>query len=347
MSQIQVNKNNIIQRIQDFKGLDLTKIYTKWPNYIVWNSLNPEDTEAYVKNVLELLVSIEANIDIFDNGLQIWFLQNLDSYIQNTINSYINAWLKHVTIDDITNQHHAFLDQLQNILNTLWGSPYYLLLKGFNSFESTPITLKESVLEAQVELWKFIESKKDITDAISWAKSWLDNRRKMEEEVVKKQAWEYDSRATEHKTHNEAVFWSISTKLSGSWWWLFSAFIFSIITAVVTYSFYDSAKNSLDISIGSAILHIATVIVPAYLTVFCSTQFLFHKKMYESYKFKYASLLTMNYLLEFHKNDSSKTEKILNKWLDVLFSEPSIKEDSWKIDKTMATELIKLATSKW
>lgn len=345
MSQITLHKKNILERIENFMALDLEKVYAKWPNYVSWNNLDPDDVEAYIKNIVFLLSSIRTNIDIFDNWLQIGFLQNLDSYILNAINSYNNAWLKHLHINDISSQHHDFLNQSQNILNTLWSSPYYLILRHLSNFTEVPKDMEKDVITAQIHLSKFIESKNDIDGAISSAKSWLENRNKMEEEVIKKQAWEYNLRANEHKTHNKADFWTLSTELSWSWWWLFSAFIFALITASVTYSFYDSANSNLNISLGSSILHIATVIVPAYLTVFSSTQFLFHKKMYESYKFKYASLLTMNYLLELNKNDPSKTEKILNKWLDVLFLEPSIKEDSWKIDKTIVTELIKLATS--
>lgn len=345
MSQITLYKKNIIERIDNFMSLDLEKTYYKWPNYISWNSLDSDDVESYIKNIIFLLASIKSNIDIFDNWLQIGFIQNLDNYILNAINSYNNSGLRHLQANDISNQHHDFLNQSQNILNTLWASPYYLILRHLTNFTEVPKAMEKDVITAQVHLGKFIESKDDIDNAINSAKSWLENRNKMEEEVIKRQAWEYNLRANEHKTHNYADFWTLSTQLSWSWWWLFSAFIFALITANVTYSFYDSANNNLNISLGSSILHIATVIVPGYLTVFSSNQFLFHKKMYESYKFKYASLLTMNYLLELNKNDSSKTEKILNKGLDVLFSEPSIREDSWKIDKTIVTELIKLATS--
>lgn len=69
------------------------------------------------------------------------------------------------------------------------------------------------------------------------------------------------------------------------------AFIFAGLTYYITHSFVTlSTDTAANIGVGQAILRIASIIVPAYMTVFSASQFLYHKKMYEAYMFKSASL---------------------------------------------------------
>jgi hypothetical protein len=62
--------------------------------------------------------------------------------------------------------------------------------------------------------------------------------------------------------------------------------------------------------------------------------------MYDNYKFKNTSLLTMNYLLT---SNPEMKEKIISRGLDVLFSEPNMKaEQVSKEDKTIIADLISI-----
>ena len=341
MSFLSDQKSSILQKITQLKQLDLFKIYQWWPVYTPWNNYLAEEIKPYVLYTVDLLTQIQENPSILD-VFQIWQLQNLDSYIQNSVNSYSSQNIVSLDASQITTQHHDFLNQFQNIFNILWSSPYG------NAFPKKFLNLTKDVswkiARLQPNIDKLIAKEKIFDAAIESAEKWLSDKQKIQDEVIKDQAKEYLSRAHEHKVHdNRRRFFS--WWISGSWWWLFGTFIFASATALVTYSLYDTTKSEDSISIWSAILHIATVIVPAYLTVFCASQFLYHKKMYESYMFKNASLWTMNYLLSINAGDVWKSDKILWKGLDILFSEPSGKEDSQKLDKTLVTELIKLATS--
>lgn len=341
MSFLSDQKNSILLKITQLKQLDLSKIYSGGPSYSPWNNYDAESIRPYIEYTLDLLAQIEENIWLLD-VFQIWQIQNLDSYLQNTINSYNNQWLQNLSIWQITTQHHDFLNNLQNIFNIFWSSPYGNIFPKRLLSLSKEISWKITRIQPNID--RLIEKEEIFNTAIESAEKWLADKQKIQDEVINDQANEYFNRASEHKTYDNTKKF-ISFWVSGSWWWLFSTFIFAWITGLVTYSVYVTTSSTNTISPWSAILHIATVIVPAYITVFCSSQFLYHKKMYESYMFKKASLGTMRYLLSLNEGDIWKTDKILSKWLDILFSEPSIKEDSWKMDKTMVTELIKLATS--
>jgi len=121
-------------------------------------------------------------------------------------------------------------------------------------------------------------------------------------------------------------------------YWLVGAFVFSIVVGVITYFFIQEAKETL--STGQSILRISSLLVPGYLTVFCANQFLYHKRMYEAYMFKHASLHTMNNLMSTHQ-DKLK-EEILKKGLGVLFSEPIAKDVGHKYDKQLFNELLSM-----
>jgi hypothetical protein len=125
-------------------------------------------------------------------------------------------------------------------------------------------------------------------------------------------------------------------------YWLVSALFFSSLVGIITYIFIQGAGQ--EISVGQSILKIASILVPAYLTVFSANQYLYHKKMYETYMFKYASLHTMNNLMS--TKAEAMQEKILTKGLDVLFAEPTIKEDGSKQDKQLISELLGMLKSQ-
>jgi len=92
--------------------------------------------------------------------------------------------------------------------------------------------------------------------------------------------------------------------------------------------------------LGLAVLRITTILAPAYFTIFCAQQYLNHRRLYESYAFKDITLQTM-LNLRGRVTGTREQDLILSKSLDVLFSEPFLKEDI-KYDKNMVWELLRL-----
>jgi hypothetical protein len=92
------------------------------------------------------------------------------------------------------------------------------------------------------------------------------------------------------------------------------------------------------------VLRVSTVLVPGYLTLFSANQYLYHKRLHESYMFKYASLNTMNHLLS--TRTAEQQTEILSKGLNVLFSEPSTKESAVKYDSHLVTEMLSILKSQ-
>jgi hypothetical protein len=96
------------------------------------------------------------------------------------------------------------------------------------------------------------------------------------------------------------LFFNSWTKqlFGGSWWWMLSAFIFAGLTSYVTYGFYQASVGIDKITSGTALLRVASLLVPSYLTVFSISQYLYSKKMHDAYLFKHATLLTVNNLIK-------------------------------------------------
>lgn len=193
---------------------------------------------------------------------------------------------------------------------------------------------------------KISDNSTNIEQAIESSEKWLETKGKIDEQTIRWQATAFLDRAKEHKIGGEKMYRTlfkkkfyigVSLKLLAR-----SSIILFILSWIITYIFIQEAAQ--EISVGQSILKIASILVPAYLTVFSANQYLYHKKMYETYMFKYASLHTMNNLMS--TKAEAMQEKILTKGLDVLFTEPTIKEDGGKHDKQLISELLGMLKSQ-
>lgn len=330
-TQLQQQKENIISKIDQIEKFDLEKISISKKEFGLWNNLESEEVSNFVNEIFVILKTLKNNIDVLDTA-QIGFISNLDSHLQNLINSYINN-IQNIEIGAITTQNHDTLNWINNIYNIFWNTPLINQLRKFSE-----LTIKQEVKNMLPSLNKFLARRDDFEKASNSAFSWIQSKGKLDEIAVRDQANAFLVRADGHKVHNNQLKF-LSFNFSGNWWWLFSAFIFAIITGLITFSFLELMKEEVSISIGQAILRITSLLVPAYLTAFCSSQFLYHKKMFEAYMFKYASLNTMNHLMN-TTGDSVQKERILSKGLDVLFSEPKAKDSSDKQDRQIVSELL-------
>lgn len=332
-TQLQQQKESIVNKIQQIEKFDIDKISVSKKEFGLWQNLESQEVSNIVREVFILLKNLKSRIDILDTA-QIGFVPNLDSNLQNLMNSYANN-LQNTEYNGITTQNHETLSWIQNIYNQFWTTPLINELK-----EKTAKVFSEEIKKVLPTLNRLLTQEDVFKKASDSAFNWLQSKGKLDEMAVRDQANAFLNRADDHKIHNNQIKF-LSFRFSGNWWWLLSSLIFALITGLITFSFLEIMKEETDISLGQALLRITSLLVPAYLTAFCSSQFLYHKKMFESYMFKYASLNTMNHLMN-TSGDASQKERILNKGLDVLFSEPKTKESSDKQDKVIVSELLSM-----
>ncbi len=346
-------KAQILEKIDQILKFDLSKLYSKNPSIQNWNNLTPEDVQHLVQIVVNLLQDIKTNISVLDSASPL-DIRNIDNQLSGFINSYNNHGLPTLGYDQITTQHHNAVSQLHSLNSSIKNTGIYVDLNAAKIAESILVQKINRFTEAESVANSLATKSTDIQEAIGGAEKWLHIRRDINGKTIEEQAEAFHDMAREHKTirawigKNNAPE-SIKEKmkkfpseydLGGSWLWLLASFIFAFMTGWVTYEFIiKAATKTQEIKVGMAILRITSLIVPAYLTLFAANQFLFHKRLYNNYMFKYSSMNTMNNLITTHKE---RGEKILDKGLDILFSEPRTKEVSGKYDSQLVTELIKM-----
>lgn len=157
-----------------------------------------------------------------------------------------------------------------------------------------------------------ISNKEKFLNAIAIAKNWIKTKDKALDISVEEKSEYFEDKSREHK--------------GGKIYWWFAGAIVSgaVAISIIIYFIY---KVDGDISLGAALLRISAILFPSYFAVFCSQQFLNHKKLYETYKFKNIALKTMKELLKEYTAVPDK-QKILSKGIDIIFQEPILKDGS-------------------
>ena len=169
--------------------------------------------------------------------------------------------------------------------------------------------------------------------------------------ILKSNATDSSRKASEHATYKMDLvpIWLLKKipllnkirqpSWHGSFFWLLCSFFWGIL--VVGIIFYFIFSNVGQFTLGNSIIRLASILIPMYFTIFSAQQYLNHRRLYEAYKFKDISLNTMVNLREKLPEHSQEREKVLAKSLDVIFSEPSLKEDI-KYDKQLLLEIVRM-----
>lgn len=336
---IQQFKTEINNNIDQIIKFDLSKLYVKGPNVGDWNNLSNSEIEEFVKDMTNLLKDLKKN----SNLLNTISLKSI-TQIRNSLISFINSFtsIQTLGVEQITTHHHAPLNELDQLRAIFGSSGLYAELKLTPQLPEKLAQLKK----VNPLIKKLLEKHSNIEEAISSSEKWLSSNREANQQAIDGQAEAFHNRAKEHKLGGNTLYWIFSKKKvcieKSPDSWLVSTFIFSFIVLGITIWLIISAEG---IESGEAILRITALLVPSYLTVFSANQYLYHKKMHEAYMFRYSSLKTMNNLIS-NKTEITMQEKILSKGLDVLFSEPTIKEDSGKYDKQLVGELLGMLRSQ-
>lgn len=355
----EVIKTEIKQRLETILSLDIEKLYPTSQNAEAWNGISSEEIKKYVNSLMRDLGALKSSRILIDN-ISPLVISGLNQHLLDVVNDY-NSQLQSTDVGQITNHHHGTLNRLQS----LWD---FLVRHGITSdIRISQVIDKKipSVKEGSVLAEALLKNKDDIDSALEQARAWLNVRKDAHNKTIHEQAEGFHDLARDHKVFrgwgpdtfqgkNDKVtglferFWRwicwFICGFKGTWIWIFFAFLFAASTAAVTYFFIISpavsnAVESPQIGLGNAILRVTSLVVPAYLTLFCANQFLYHKKMCDSYMFKYSSLITMNYLIATHEQ---RADRILDEGLRVLFSEPQTGEKSGKYDPQLVNEIIKI-----
>lgn len=328
---VQNTKDQIMQSIENLNNLDFAKLYVESVSVVSWEQMDSKEIKSFVDDITGVLKNLKTDKRVLD-GVITRYLNELKSNLEQFINN-LNA-LANLSPQQITNQHHSSLNNLNSLNNTLRTTNLYTQLKLTPGFDEITKRLKEA--NKELKLFKAEEFSK----AISVVDDLIKKKISFEDKTIKEHLGTFINSANGHRVHRPTKF--LSCKFSGQWWWLFSAGIMGVLVAYIVFSFIAVLENNPNISAGAAILRISSLIIPSYFTFFFISQFNYHKKMYEAYSFKNTALGTMTDLM---KTNQNKADFILEKGLIVLFSEPQAKDEG-KYDKQLVNELIGMLKSQ-
>ncbi|KKW10949.1 MAG: hypothetical protein UY50_C0024G0039 [Parcubacteria group bacterium GW2011_GWA2_49_9] len=209
--------------------------------------------------------------------------------------------------------------------------------------------------KAQVFANALLKDKVSVEGAINQTKEFLNKNEEAIQSILRLNATDAAKKAKEHETFVQEFVpvwffkkWPLRnipllqkvTQLSwsGSFLWLLASVFFGLIVMTIVGYFIFTGAN---FTIGNSLLRIASLLVPGYFTVFCAQQYLNHRRLYESYRFKDISFQTMINLRRLLPEHSRQQEQTLEKALNVLFAEPALK-DSIQYDKQLLFELLRM-----
>jgi len=316
---IQNIKSQIIASIDTITSFDTSKLYPESPSVSIWNNMDSKEIKLFVEDIISILKKIKKSHTVL-NVLPPERLNDLNS----SLNSLVGQLppIESLNFDQITTQHHGALNQLQTISTSLRLSGLYTQLK--LAPDLSDITKK--LEQADIILKDFNPT--EFKRAIDLVKELVSEKISLEAVTLKENLGTFLQRADEHKISKG--------NLRGQWWWMLAALAMGVFVAYIVYSFINVLEEGAPISTGMAILRVSSLVIPSYFMVFFVNQFLYHKKMYESYSFKNVALNTMTDLM---KNHPDKRDEIVEKGLDVIFVEPRIKEGG-KYNSQLVSELI-------
>lgn len=206
-----------------------------------------------------------------------------------------------------------------------------------------------------------------LSSAVDGAKQWLHANKEVVDNISKKNAKDARRKAMDHSTFKDVKYVDnfLITKLPiishlarlicwifpdlrfikkipifrGTFWWLLGSFAFGTIVLCIIAYFVFYVK---DPTVPEIILKLSAVIVPSYFAVFCTNQYMNHRRLYENYMFKDVALTTMLNLRGQYAEGSSSNTLILEKSLGVIFNEPIMTVSEMKVDRNVLKDIIEI-----
>lgn len=325
-------KNSIANSTEQIHGLNLKLLYPSNPQVANWQNMTASEVKSFLEDTVFVLDELRNKLDLL-NTVGYNQVNSIQTHLSNFVQHF--GSVQNLLESQITNQHHQALNQIQAVNNSLRSTGLYTQVKFPLDPEKEIKTLRDAASLAK----KLTGAKTNFESAIETAEEWMKQKDNLTEQILKKHATTFANRAEEHE---------------GKYWWLIGALMFAVIAVLIILCFIApdlissifklNIKNNIsinDISAGAAILRVSSLLIPVYFTLFFTQQFLYHKKLYEIYSFKDVALRTMTNLMNSHVEPM--TTKILEKGLDVIFTEPSTKEGNRKYNEHLVSELLSMA----
>lgn len=327
-----------------------------------------------IKKTFDFIIehpATESLTDVATNQID-FRLQDFINFVSGNIMTFSDVSLRNTKIQEIKNKEWEITESLSSIIQ------YFLLHyenqnlnTSENDLEINQIrqeweeqknelnTLKSSVpiilnnLETSIDLANNLQNNSEtIKKAINSASEWIQKNKETVDLILENNASNAAQKANEHITYQTkwVEIWLLKKfnilkkhnkqpSFHGSFVWIMSSMFFGLIVMLIIGHFVYSPG---ELTVGMALLRISAILVPSYFTVFSTQQYLAHRKLYESYRFKDVSLNTMIQLKkQISDNERGSQELIVKKTLDVLFSEPILKEDV-KYDKQIILQLLEM-----
>ncbi len=127
--------------------------------------------------------------------------------------------------------------------------------------------------------------------------------------------------------------------------WLRWALAFWAVVMWIVVRFIIALEGQPNLLLWPAILRVSSIIVPWYFALFCANQYSYHRRLNEIYTFKHIALEVMNDLTRNIYTQPDERQKIIDKWVNVIFNEPTFKEEVW-YDKNLMNTLLEVVKSK-
>lgn len=295
-------------------------------------------------------------------------LASFISFLNTSILNFSDVSLKNFKIKEVVKKEWQIILNLKNI------NQYFFYTNNFNPHNNPELatlktdwnSTKEEInsitkgvpmlvdkLAASIDIANKLTSKSDSIDqAINSADEWIKKNDETIALVLRNNSTDVARKAEEHITYrlrwvNIGLFKNIpllskckQPAFYGSFGWIVSSLFFGLIVMLIIGYYVFSPE--IEITIGLALLRISAILVPSYFTVFSAQQYLAHRKLYESYRFKDVSINTMiNLKKQISSNDRDSHELLLKKTLDVLFLEPVLKDED-KFNKQIVLQLLEM-----
>lgn len=240
--------------------------------------------------------------------------RNANDYInQNYFQSQVLLRVSNTDIQQWVTLVEQYIHEIKNIINY------------FDNQES--ILNTELLEQANVLADELINKEESIKNAINIVQNRIDTQWNAISTQLQDRAIIFENKAKKHIStsirKNNTRFFD-RPFLQSNWRW-FIAWLFLWLTWLFIITKFIEDDNINSISIWSALLRISMIVVSWYFSIFCLQQFNDDRKLWEIYTFKWLALRTMDDLIKSY-TDQKEREYILNKALDIVFSEPKLNE---------------------
>ncbi len=179
---------------------------------------------------------------------------------------------------------------------------------------------------------KILKDKQKYDDAIKIAENWIKLEQESTSFAIQEKINIFDLKADNEHAVKKYRPWLIAGIATGI-----------IMLACIGY-FIHELGSAVNITIGTALLRVSSLVVLSYFAFIFLQQFSNHRKLYEFYKFKAIALATMKQLLKTYTNQKEK-EMILNKSINIIFSEPNFSDDK-HLQQQLIDELLDIIKKK-